>query len=497
MIPLAFDARLRPRPGTTPPAGHRARTATAAQADPEARVREILGRHPAVGFAVGIVRDGSLDVVTTHGSADLATGRPIDTDTVFRVGSITKTFTAVAVLRLVEQRLVELDEPVDRYLRTFRLVPAEPGWPPVTLRQLLTHTSGIGEVRRPADLLQPVFGELVRPGRRVPRLAEYYRRGLRVGAEPGTRWRYSGHNAAVAGQVVEDVMGQPLADVLRELVFAPSGMADTELVPSPRLRARLARGYTIGRRGVRPVPYEEQVTTAAGGAVSTLRDLARYAAALLAGGRGERGAVVQAETVTAMFAPQYRPDPRIPGMGLAFFRGEAGGHRVVEHGGVMPDVVSQLCLAPDDGVAVVAYTTGARRPMFWLPGETAGLLHAVLGVPEEAVRTDVPHSPEVWGELTGRYVLPGPFTDARARGMAGAGVDVVVRGGRLVLRVRTVVPAAYRGFPLYPDDPHDPYVFRLDLARFGIGSARVVFSRAPAGVHVDRGQFLSAWKAQP
>jgi CubicO group peptidase (beta-lactamase class C family) len=416
---------------------------------------------------------------------------------VFRVGSITKTFTAVAVLRLVEQQLVELDAPVDRYLRAFRLVPTDPGWPPVTLRQLLTHTSGIGEVRRSTDLLQPVFGELVRPGRPVPPLVDYYRRGLRVGAEPGTRWRYSGHNTAVAGQVVEDVTGQPLADCLREQVFAPLGMTDTELVPSPRLRARLARGYTIGRRGVRPVPYQEQVTAAAGGAVSTLRDLARYAAALLAGGRGERSAVLQPESVAAMFASQYRPDPRVPGMGLAFFRGEAGGRRVVEHGGVMPDVVSQLHLAPDDGVGVVAFSTGARRSMFWLPGETARLLNAALGVPDEAVRADVPHSPEVWGELVGRYLVPGPFTDARARGMAGTGVDVVVRDGRLLLRVRTPIPAAYRGFPLHPDDPQDPYVFRLDLSRFGIGPARVVFSRTPAGAHFDRGQFLSAWKVQP
>jgi hypothetical protein len=274
-------------------------------------------------------------------------------------------------------------------------------------------------------------------------------------------------------------------------------MTDTALVPSPGLRARLARGYTISRRGVCPVPYEEQVTAAAGGAVSTVRDLARYVTALLAEGVGERGAVLKPETVTAMFAPQYRPDPRIPGMGLAFFRGEAGGHRVVEHGGVMPDVVSQLFLAPDDGVGVIAFTTGARRPMFWLPGETAGLLHAALGVPDEAVRTDIPHSPEIWGGLVGRYLVPGPLTDARARGMAGTGVDVVVRGGRLVLRMRTPIPAAYRGFPLHPDDANDPYVFRLDLSRFGIGTARVIFSRAPAGAHFDRGQFLSAWKVQP
>jgi CubicO group peptidase (beta-lactamase class C family) len=458
-----------------------------------AAVDGILARHPAVGLAVGIVRDGHPDAFWTRGLAGIESRTPVTEDTVFRIGSLTKTFTAVAVLQLVEQGRIDLDAPAATYLRSFRLVPAEPGWPPPTVRQLLTHTSGVGEVREPADLLRPVFGEMVRPGRRVPSLAEYYRRGLPLRAAPGTRWRYTGHGFAVLGRIVEDLTGEPLGRALRERVFAPLGMADTELGDG---RLRVATGHTFGRHGPRPVRNPRQVTAAAGAACSTPRDMARYARALLGGGANEHGRVLQPATVATMFAPQYRPDPRIPGMGLAFFRGETAGHPVVEHGGVVPGFDAQAFLAPEDGVAVLAFTNGTRGGMFWLPGETAGLLAAVLGVPTEAIRTDLPHSPEIWGELCGRYWLRGPLTDARARAMTGAGVQVLVRGGRPVLRVLTPVPGALRGLELHPDEPGDPFVFRIDLTRYGIGTVRVVFSRAPGSgvreVHVDRGQFLTA-----
>ncbi len=207
--------------------------------------------------------------------------------------------------------------------------------------------------------------------------------------------------------------------------------------------------------------------------------MARYVAALLGGGANVHGAVLKPATLATMFEPHYQPDPRVPGMGLGFFRGNAGGHLVVEHQGILPGFNSQIFVAPDDGVGVVAFTNGASRAMLWLPGEVAGLLNHLLGVPDQAIRTDVPQHPEIWGDICGWYQLPGRLTDVRARSMMGAGVEVFARRGQLMLRGLTPVPAVYRGFPLHPDDDQDPYVFRIDLSEFGIGTARVVFSREP------------------
>jgi CubicO group peptidase (beta-lactamase class C family) len=218
----------------------------------QAKVNQVLNRWPAVGLAVGVVRNGSLEFFSGHGMADIASSTPIAEDTVFRIGSITKTFTAVAVMQLWEQGRIDLDAPASDYLRAYRLIPAKASFRPATVRHLLTHTAGIGEVLHPAGLLGPLFGETVKAGRPVPSLSTYYRRGLRIQAEPGTRFRYTGHAFATLGQIVEDVSGQPLDRYLREHIFAPLGMTDTSLVRSELGHSRLATGYTLGSGGAKP-----------------------------------------------------------------------------------------------------------------------------------------------------------------------------------------------------------------------------------------------------
>jgi hypothetical protein len=315
------------------------------------------------------------------------------------------------------------------------------------------------------------------------------RGGIRLAAEPGTRYTYSSDGFATLGQIVEDVSGTPFDRYLRGRIFEPLGMADTDLLRSDRVKARLATGYELGSKGAGAVDDRELITAGGGAIFSTPRDMARYVAALLGGGANEHGSVLRPETLATMFEPQYQPDARIPGMGLAFSRVDVGGHLAVEHGGILPGLTSQIFIAPDDGVGVIAFTNGARLAMLWLPGEVVGLLRHTLGVPDEVIRTDVPHHPEVWGEICGWYRLAGRLTDARARLAIGAGAEVFVRGGRLMLRGLSPVPAVYKGFPLHPDDDDDPYVFRMDLSEFGLGTARVVFSPEPGGgiseLHID------------
>jgi hypothetical protein len=327
----------------------------------------------------------------------------------------------------------------------------------------------------------PDFGEGVRAGRPLPALAAYYRGGLRIQAEPGTRFTYTDHGFATLGQIVEDVSGKPIDRYFREHIFAPLGMTDTDLVRSERVRSHLATGYDLRSNGAKPVTHREWVTAAASSIYSTPRDMARYLAALLGGGGGanEHGSVLKPATLAIVFEPHYQPDPRIPGMGLAFSRGYLGSHRFVEHEGILPGFNSQIFLAPDDGVGVMAFTNGARQAMLWLPGEVARLLKHLLGVPDEEIRIDVPQHPEIWDDICGWYQLSARLTDARLRAMGGAGAEVFVRRGQLRFRVLSPIPAPYRGFPLHPDDDKDPYAFRIDLSEFGIGTARILFSGEP------------------
>jgi hypothetical protein len=166
-------------------------------------------------------------------------------------------------------------------------------------------------------------------------------------------------------------------------------------------------------------------------------------------------------------------------MGLGFMRGNLGGHPAVEHQGILPGFNSQIWLAPNDGVGVLAFTNGASQALMWMPAEFGELLGHLLGVPAEGIRTDVPQRPEIWGEICGWYSLSVPLTDPRSRLWFGAGAEVLARRGELIFRFLNPIPAMYQGFRLHPDDENDPYIFRIDFSRFGIGTARVLFRREP------------------
>jgi CubicO group peptidase (beta-lactamase class C family) len=458
----------------------------------------ILNRWPAVGLALGVVRDGGLEFFSSHGVVNIESMAPVTEDTVFRIGSITKTFTAVAVMQLWEQGLIDLDAPANDYLRAFRLLPAKEGWRPATTRHLLTHTAGVPEWLHPSRMINSGwFGETFPLDERLPTLAEYYRGHLRLAAEPGTVWTYSDHGFATLGQIVEDVSGQPLHRYFRELIFEPLGMTDTDLLRSQRLTSRLATGYRLRSAGAKAVTDRQGVTAAAGSIYSTPRDMARYVAALLAGGPGEHGSILKPETVALMFEPHYQPDPRIPGMGLAFWRVDLVGHQAVEHQGVVPGFNSQIFLAPGDGVGVMAFTNGSRNASGWLTGETQRLLRGLIGALREGIRTDVPQHPEIWARLCGWYRPRAQQTDMMAWSIFGAGAKITVRRGQLILRTLSPIPALHRGLQLHPDDQEDTYVFRIDLFEYGLGTVRVVFSCDPSGtatgVHID-GLLLSAEK---
>ena len=454
-----------------------------------ARIDEILNRRPCVGLAIGIVRDGRLQFFEGRGRSDIPSNTAVTEDTIFRIASITKTFTAIAVMQLWEKGLVDLDAPANNYLRGFKLKPANSHWRPATLRHLLTHTSGLPEMVNPWHSFRYIYGESFALTERVPSLADYYRGGLRLVSEPGTAFRYTDHNFATVGQIVEDVSGESIAHYFREHIFGPLGMTDTDLLRTEPVKARLATGYDLGPRGPKPVTDRQWLTAAASMIYSSPADMARYVAALLGGGANEHGSVLKPESLAKMFEPQYQPDPRIPGIGLAFDRFNFGGHLAIGHEGVLPGFNSQIFVAPEDGVGVIAFTNGARGAMFWLPSETSRLMSGLLGVPEDVIRTDVPQHAEIWGELCGWYPLTGPLTDMRVRAAFGLGAEVFVRRGQLMIRALSPVPAVLNGFVLHPDDNDDPYVFRSDLSKYGIGSARVVFSRGqgrtPTRVHMD------------
>jgi CubicO group peptidase (beta-lactamase class C family) len=449
----------------------------------QATITQVLDSWPCAGLAVGVIADGELAWFYGHGLADVEAKMPITQDTVFRIASITKTFTAVAIMQLWEQGLIGLDAPANDYLRTFRLVPARPNLSPPTVRHLLTHTAGIGYWRRLSDLLQPAVGSGDRAAQSgaLP-LDDYYRRGLPVEVEPGTKWVYSNHGFAALGQIVEDVSREPLDRYLRDHLFDPLGMEHTDLIRSGRVRPQLATGYVLQSRGLKQVADREVPTPGSGGAYATTADIARYLTALLRIANNQPSSVLNPETLATMFRPQFQPDPRLPGMGLAFELGQEDGHQTVGKTGILAGFHSAVGMAPEEGIGVIVLSNtggldsrGATVPLATM------LMRELLGLSVDPIRIDIPPRPETWAKICGAYGLaPGPVTNMFTRALMGAGAEVVVQGRQLMLKPLTPIPMMRRGFRLYPDDPDDPWVFRIYFPEFGM-HFRVVFDSGPDG----------------
>ncbi len=427
-------------------------------------VIESSRRHGLGGVAVAVVRAGRPPLIECVGLADHTSRRPIDGDTVFRIASISKTLTAIGLMQLRDDGRFTLDDPVNRYLKTIR-VEAPPGAPEVTFRHLLTHTSGIGELPKVSDLWRKEAWGGGPPFAAPSDLGALYGGTLRTDVAAGSKWAYANHGFAVLGQLVEDISGAPFAEHMRDCVLRPLGMARAGYQRTDDLGATLATGYhwVFGR--FRPLKDYDLTLYGPGSVLSPPADMVEFAT-WLANGCGDVSTnVLSSATLHEMTSPQFSIDPRIDGMGLAFFLDHLGTHRVFGHTGNNPGFASALLVAPDDEVGVVALTNTSTFAGVQLLA--ASVLRSVLGVADPAdslPSADVPSSPHLWRELTGDYApAPGFLTNFRAWQMSGGEVQVFVRDRRLQIRALSPVPRLRRGLELHPTDADDPLLFAAEI----------------------------------
>jgi CubicO group peptidase (beta-lactamase class C family) len=238
---------------------------------------EAYEREPVGSLTVGVVRDGQLVWTASYGQADIATGARATENTVYRVASVTKQFTALMLLQLVNAGVVKLSDPVARYVPEIRLIKGRrPGDRPMTLMQLATHTSGLAvEADDPGAYTRgPVKG--------WDRILLAALPHTRYTAPPGEQYAYSNIDYAILALALSRAARTPYVTYVRRHIFAPLGMTHTRFSPPPNLSS-LALGYVM-RDGLPDGvgPYRELAgrgyKVASGGAFSTVEDLARFVA---------------------------------------------------------------------------------------------------------------------------------------------------------------------------------------------------------------------------
>src|SRR6266699_806724 len=303
----------------------------------DALIPSQLQNRDIAGAVVSVVKDGQVFFAKGYGYADFAAKKPVLADqTLFRPGSISKLFTATAVMQLVEQGKLDLDRDVNDYL-DFPIPKTYPE--PVTLRQLLTHTGGFEEtlknlfVAHESDI-KPLHTYLVNemPARIFP---------------PGKIPSYSNYGFTLAGYIVERVSGEKFERYVENHILKPLGMNNSTFdqpLP-PQLAPQMSKGYLSASK--KPRDYEWVQAAPAGALTTTASDMTRFMLAFLQDGAVDGVSILKPETVRQMETRQFEFDPILPGLGITFMEYLIDPVRIVAHGGDTVYFHSDMILIPD------------------------------------------------------------------------------------------------------------------------------------------------------
>lgn len=351
---------------------------------------------PAVSIAVvdrrNIVYEGGF------GFADAEAQTQVTSETVYRVASVSKLFTAMTVMQLVERGALDLDAAITKYLPDFR--PENPFDVPITLRQLLSHRSGL--VREPPighyfDPEEPTLESTIRSLNETTLIYK-----------PTTRTKYSNAAVSVAGYVVERTENRPFGDHAFEALIDPLGLEHTSFHPRADLRDNLGIGYMwrYDSDALTEAPIFELGIGPAANMYTTTRDLARFAIGLFEIAAGEHLDVMQPATLEDMWTIQFDAPETKSGFGLGFYVTDFRGERRIQHAGIMYGYATRLYVLPESEVAVaIVGNLDATNSVVDRIGNYALSLVLALraGDPLPGFRTTQPVDATLARRLAGQY----------------------------------------------------------------------------------------------
>jgi CubicO group peptidase (beta-lactamase class C family) len=313
-----------------------------------------LERDDIAGAVVVVVKDGAVLFSHGYGYSDVEKEKPVSVEeTLFRPGSVSKLFTATAVMQLVEQGKLDLDRDVNDYI-DFK-IPATYSQP-ITLRRVFTHTTGFEEVAKEL---------FVRSPEEAMTLRSYLVKHIppRIYA-PGTVPAYSNYALALAGYIVERTSGERFVDYVNAHIYAPLGMTHATFAqPLPEsLQPVMSSGYSLGSA---PAKSFEVIPAAPAGSMSVSGgDMAKFMIAHLQDGRFGNAQILRPETARLMHSRQFSPDPNLLGMCISFFEESRNGHTIIGHGGDTRYFHSHLSLILDSGVGFFISVNSAGKGGF-------------------------------------------------------------------------------------------------------------------------------------
>jgi CubicO group peptidase (beta-lactamase class C family) len=374
---LAAATQAAPPPGEIPPGAVTEMDQIVSRAFPA----------EAPGVAVLVVQNGEIKLRKGYGMADLEQGTRVDPANVFRLCSITKQFTAVAILQLVEAGKLGLDDDIQKYLPDYPARGAK-----ITVVQLLDHTAGIPDV----DLSRPEWKKRWAEGVTADEfLAATNDRPLDFA--PGSDWKYSNNGYALLGKIIEKVSGERYADYVQKHLFTPANMKHSYYADSQPIISGRIPGYSrSGKNWVNALPFSMTGTYSGGALLSTVDDMWSWEQALQA------GRLVKTDLLAKARTEVFLPDGRGSHYGLGWEVDRLGDHPMTCHGGGIPGYSSFELSVPDAGLHVVALAN-TESPRIELRLLATRLARAALGLPSAAALVPIPVPAEELEAYVGDY----------------------------------------------------------------------------------------------
>ena len=330
--------------GTTNAAAQIVKPSADALAELDRQVQAHLDENNIPGGLVAVASRGQIIHLKTYGMANVELSVPVTDRTVFESGSISKQFASAAVMLLVQENKLGLDDPIDQYLPD---LPSE--WLGVTVRQLLTHTSGIPDYEeiRTYDVYR---------FRLTPEEVIQIAHSRPMDFAPGTGWNYSNTGYFLLSMIVERIEGSPLGQVLESRIFGPLEMTQTRMADPEAIIDHRASGYWVNKVGelINRNPTETSSTLGAGGLLSSVYDLAKWDEALY----GDQ--LLSAKSKAAMWAPTILPNGDSTEYGFGWRIRSYKGLTSQYHGGQVAGFVANFSRFPDQEAATIVFLNRYR-----------------------------------------------------------------------------------------------------------------------------------------
>ncbi len=341
------------------------------------------------GLAAGVICGDELVWAKGYGVMALDDSTPVTPETLFRIASVTKVFTATAIMKLRDAGALALDDPVSEHLSRFEIGrPRATGTAPVTLRHLLTHTGGVPRDSRLRD-----FSHLFQPGREeaIAALPDQ-----RLQTPPGETYAYSNLGYGILGEVIAEAAGMTYAEYLEEEIFRPLGMTRTLAHPAPDDHTAWGHGpRQPNRPRARAGFWDLRFATPAGGMASSVADLSAFIVLNLSPYLDAEPAILSSSTIREMHRVHHMMDPARGGSGLGWGVEISSGQQVVYHGGELPEQTSFLLIDLETQVGIVVLTNAQDADANRLGQESlrivrGAVLDPTIPFPAEAI----PPAPE-------------------------------------------------------------------------------------------------------